>query len=132
MNWLQSLFAPLCLRPCCKLGNSAFWERVLFGRIAGTQVRLHEMLIPRVAGYHSGCGSNAELIEIRTRDASAERRGRARIVALVVKPVDPLRGGDDAPEKTSVTVTTRIFERKLRPIWSMFKRERTKQTGSTI
>ena len=89
MNWLQFLFAPLCLRPCCKLGDSAFWERLLFGRTAGTQVRLHEVIhSPRVAGSHSGRGSNAELIEIRTRDALAERRGRARIVALAVKPVN--------------------------------------------
>jgi hypothetical protein len=89
MKWLQSLIAPLCLRSCCKLGNSAFWERLLLGRTVGTQNRLQEVIHSRrFAGYRSGRGSNSELIEIRTKSASSERRGSARIVALAVKPVD--------------------------------------------
>lgn len=89
MKWFESVIIELCLRPCSKLGNSAFWERLLFGR---RPLHMQNRFEAFLSTKKFDTDDNIEWIEIRTRDASCDSRNRARIAVLAVKAADS--GGD--------------------------------------
>jgi hypothetical protein len=92
MKWLNSIISEFCVNRCCKLGNSAFWEKLIFGRrpVIGLE---EPPYTERVFAPSSVLRNDIELIEIRKRSASNDRGSRARIAILAVKAADSAHGG---------------------------------------
>ena len=101
MKCLESLITELCLNPCCKLGNAAFWERLLFGRSGAKlddESEAFRFAQPFLTHSSGSCG-NVELIEIRTRRASRKSKSDGRVAVFAVKTFDPFPRVEHAPKK---------------------------------
>jgi hypothetical protein len=100
MKCLDSLIAELCLSPCCKLGNAAFWERLLLGRCPAKlddesqTFRFNGRFLTHLSGP---CG-NVELIEILRRGACRKSKNEARIGAFAVRTSDSFTRVEHAPK----------------------------------
>src|SRR6516225_295477 len=100
MKCLDSLITEMCMRPCCKLGNAAFWETLLLGRFPAKLD--DESQAFRFAGrfltHSSGTCGNVELIEIRRRRACRKSKNEARIAAFAVRTSDSFTRVEHAPK----------------------------------
>ena len=99
MKCLVSLITELCLNPCCKLGNAAFWERLLFGRCPAEvdgECQPFRSVQPFLTQLF-GPSRSVELIEIRPR-ASRKSKSDARIAVFAVKTSESFSRVEDAPK----------------------------------
>jgi hypothetical protein len=81
-----------------KLGDSAFWKNLLFGRLRKKQNRSQAFRYSeRSVGRGSRCRSNIQFFEIRAENGSSGLRGSARI-SFLVAPGTSFHKGEHAPK----------------------------------
>jgi hypothetical protein len=84
-----------------RLGDSAFWKKLLFGGLRKKQNTAQEFRHrERSVGRGSRYCSNIQLFEIRTEDGSSGLRGSARIRFLIT-PGTSFHKGEHAPKDHS-------------------------------
>ena len=86
-----------------KLGDSAFWKNLLFGRLRKKQNRSQAFRhSERSVGRGSRCRSNIQFFEIRAENGSSGLSGSARI-SFLVEPATSFHKGEHAPRDQSAS-----------------------------